>query len=170
MIKSIRQKFAIRPARAFCTILSVACLCFLVQVNNTWADSAPDCASGSCQEASWNYSLGMFENCPHDGDGGGSCWCYQNTPDGWQNIWYDCACTQDADCYEGYCDAGVCIDCIDNGDDCPASSTTTDVDECNQTVTSYSWTCRNGCQTTTTNVCKTGTYTNSVGTYSCMAL
>ena len=146
--------------RCCCAMAAVVCFCSPVL-----ADSAPDCASGSCQEASWNEDLQMFEYCHHEGTL--QCTCYENRPGhGWGTYTYPCACMSDGECSNGYCMNGVCHDCVSGSSGC-SGTTRTKVDDCNYYDTTLSFDCRDGCLSSTSYGCYTGSFSDTKGTYTC---
>lgn len=140
-------------------ILSVICVCLVMDTNCAWALNEPDCAAGTCLDAIYNGD-GAFMYCNEGGGSGESCTCFENRS--WTS--YPCICTSDADCGT-YCINGECRcrDC-----NCPDQETTS-IDDCNYKTTTY-----NGCECdgTCINTTTFGCYTNgsdSTGDFSCVA-
>lgn len=78
-----------------------------IGLTNAWAAN-PDCAAGTCQDASWNESIGKFIGC--DGKNNYTCTCL-GAYGGMSWTTFDCGCASDNECDGGYCNGTSCVAC-----------------------------------------------------------
>lgn len=125
--------------------------------------SDPNCAAGTCLDATWNESLGKFVGC--EAKWNNTCQCLE--PYGGSDwITFDCGCSGDSDCDGGYCNNGTCIACKTCSNCTSTSWAALRTGYQSRTVKTCS--CRGTCSSYTEYRCAAGYYgTSTNGTSGC---